>query len=245
MIPVLIVEDEPPIMRSLKILIEKCNPHFTVTAMAANGEEAIQLLKKQCFFVVFTDICMPIKDGFQVLQYLQDHSPKTKAIILSGYEDFDYARKAIQLQVIDYLLKPINKDQLMLILNRLEKEISASLPYKEQSTENIITELESYLRSHLKEPINSTTLSKEFGFTPAYLSKLFKKERGMSPTEYLCTLRIEKAKDLMTFDPHILLKTLAPLVGFSDPFYFSKTFKKYTGMTPKEYKDQLGNHKIR
>lgn len=256
MIRVIIVEDEPPILRSLKKVIEKIDTEFQVIETAFDGEEAICKLKENSFDVIFTDIRMPIVDGFGVLSYIKNNDIDIIPVILSGYEEFEYARKAIGYNVIDYILKPFSIDKLMNVMNKIkiiiynktknsimhthDRPISYSpKDYSHYSTNQIMASIENHIESNLSMPITHQSLSDKYGFTASYLSKLFKQYRGISPSEYLTKLRIEKAKLLMEDNPEILTKTLAPIVGFSDPFYFSKTFKKNTGMTPKEYKSYL------
>lgn len=259
MIRVLIVEDEPPILRSLKILIEKMHPEFKVVETALDGDEAISKLQIAKFDVIFTDIMMPIVDGFGVLSYIKDNNIDIIPVILSGYEEFEYARKAIRYNVLEYLLKPISVDNLSIILDKIhniiEQKTKTSLinhahqstdtelinDYSPVSTSQIMVNIEEYIKSNLSSPITHQSLSSRYGFTPSYLSKLFKKYRGLSPSEYLTGLRVEKAKLLMEENPEILTKNLAPIVGFSDPFYFSKIFKKVTNSSPKEYKASLKN----
>lgn len=243
-IRVLIVEDEPPILRSLKKLIEQIHPSFKVTGIAYNGDEAINKLQSTDYQVVFTDIRMPVKDGFHVLSYIHEQSLNCLPVILSGYEEFNYARQAIQLNVVDYLLKPVDIDALTSLLHNIYDQLnnkysSTGMESSNLSSTDIIHQIQHYLEGHLTEAITQQSLSKRFGFTPSYLSRLFKSEVGMSPTEYLCTLRIQRAKEFMQQNPDVLTKSLAPAVGFTDPFYFSKTFKKVTGLTPKAYKEQM------
>ena len=106
-------------------------------------------------------------------------------------------------------------------------------------TSKLLLEMESFLQENVSQPITNTILSEKFGFVPSYLSKLFKAYKGMSPTEYLTKLRIERAKKLIKSNPHILSKQIAAEVGYSDPLYFSKIFKKETGVWLSEYKKLL------
>ena len=103
---------------------------------------------------------------------------------------------------------------------------------------NRIEQIESYLSSHFAEEISSDTLSARFGFVPSYLSKVFRRQTGMSPTEYLTKRRMEKAKDLLETRPGILIREAALLVGYKDPYYFSKLFKKTTGLWPTQYQEE-------
>jgi two-component system response regulator YesN len=100
-----------------------------------------------------------------------------------------------------------------------------------------IQQLEEYLKINYTEPITSQTLCEKFGYVPTYLSKLFKKYKNVSPTEYLIDLRVEKAKELLRSKPDMLSKDIAYLLGFSDSHYFSKVFKNKTGMRPSDFRD--------
>lgn len=250
MIRIMLIEDEPPTLRTLKILLEKISSDYLVVATASDGEAAVNLLKTTPVDVVFTDIRMPVEDGFYVLKYLTQYRPNTLNVILSGFSEFEYAKKALSYNVIDYLLKPISKKELCIIMKKVEKCIkemhhnvlSDNILHSDlgtASTDQIMHNLEHYLETHITETITHQSLSSKYGFSAAYISKLFKNYRGMTPTEYLTQLRLEKAKLLIQTNPSLLTKNIAALSGFSDPYYFSKIFKKHVGMTPKEYKKSI------
>ena len=135
MIKVLIAEDEPLIAKALAKLIINSGMDFEVAGIAENGREAVDLYEKHLPEVVFTDIKMPIMDGFEFLQKLKDRQYEPCTIILSGFEDFNYARQAISYQVLDYLLKPISKQMLTDILNRVR---IISLQKEQESKNNLI-----------------------------------------------------------------------------------------------------------
>lgn len=109
-----------------------------------------------------------------------------------------------------------------------EKERRAAEP-------EVIGRIEAFMREHYAEPITNAVLSEQFGFVPSYVSKLFRTHRGLSPSEYLTRYRIERAKDLLKEHPEMLFKEAAAQVGYADPHYFSKIFKKETGLWPTEY----------
>jgi len=104
---------------------------------------------------------------------------------------------------------------------------------------NRVDQIELYLSAHYAEDISSETLSARFGLVPSYLSKVFRRQTGMSPTEYLTKLRLEKSKDLLKTRPGLLIRDAAALVGFQDPYYFSKLFKKTTGLWPSQYQEKV------
>ncbi|MCL2812436.1 MAG: response regulator [Clostridia bacterium] len=102
-----------------------------------------------------------------------------------------------------------------------------------------VEQIEQYLSTHYAEEISSETLSARFGFVPSYLSKVFRRQTGMSPTEYLAKRRVDKAKELLETNPDLLIRDAAALVGYKDPYYFSKLFKKSTGLWPTQYQEKI------
>lgn len=126
MIKVLVAEDEKPLLRGIKMLVEEIDPHFTVVKCAVNGKEAIEYLSANRVDVVFTDINMPIVDGLELMKYLSAEHPETIVVVISGYNDFEYAQKAIRFGVKEYLLKPIVKEELAAILKRIEESFESS-----------------------------------------------------------------------------------------------------------------------
>lgn len=98
--------------------------------------------------------------------------------------------------------------------------------------------LDSFIKKNYNQPINTQTLAEQFGFTPAYLSKIFREFKNMSPTEYIVMLRIEKAKELLLQTPPILIKDISLAVGYEEPQYFSRVFKKSTGLSPRQFISQ-------
>ena len=92
-----------------------------------------------------------------------------------------------------------------------------------------------YLDTHFGDPINMGTVCKKFGISQPYLSKLFRKYRQDTFIHYLTKIRIEKAKKLIETSSEINIKEIAEMTGYQDPFYFSRVFSSYTGVSPSEY----------
>ena len=113
---VMLVEDEEFILQGIRCIIDWEEISMTVTAMAHNGKEALELFQKEPVDIIVTDVEMPLMDGLELLREIRKISPKTRCIILSGYDDFEYARTALKLDVDDYILKPINEEQLKQVL---------------------------------------------------------------------------------------------------------------------------------
>ncbi|MDR0380781.1 MAG: response regulator [Oscillospiraceae bacterium] len=493
MIKVLLVEDEPPIGRAVRKMIEQASPQFSVIGCEINGQAALARLAQERVDVLITDIRMPVMDGLQLLERVRDLYPDCLTVILSGYQDFFYAQSALRLGAIDYLLKPVSRERLSELLDRLEdmcamREISkkraflsksiqggevppdtgeekclvllacvgawptapddtmvpgavfwesllletlidvmlretehalifegkvraervivlenvppdrvryladsiftrlaklaaplavtlcgfsspvamgevgaviralraqmyneiklcrsqclwdtvgaerakvaiADLPIEDivnamlnqngrllrnfvasaveravegrlsqmefvrfldviicdqriydtmkagvkldvneavsnamtpkDLTENLyailnhfhgveckvtqkelIADIERYLQQNYNKNITNAMLSQEFGFVPSYVSKVFRRHKGVSPAEYMTRLRIEKAKRMIAGQSDLRMKDIAQLLGYSDPYYFSKIFKKETGQWPSQYQER-------
>ncbi|MBB3108015.1 two-component system response regulator YesN [Paenibacillus phyllosphaerae] len=123
MISLLIVDDEKIIRKGLQSVIERQFPYLFRYRFAENGQEALELLRQEPADIMFTDIRMPIMDGIELLEQLQDHPVKPEVVLLSGYNDFAYAQKAIRCAVKDYLIKPVKRGELFAVLERIMLEI--------------------------------------------------------------------------------------------------------------------------
>ena len=123
MIKVLVAEDEGPISRNIIRAIEKNNSEFSVKYVAYNGKQAKKYLDKEEIDVAFLDIDMPIYDGLWLLEYIKSSSMSVIPVILTGYQEFDYAQKALKNSAFDYLLKPLTKSSLTELLNRIKTEL--------------------------------------------------------------------------------------------------------------------------
>lgn len=128
-------------------------------------------------------------------------------------------------------------DNLWHIFENLLKKNVKNTDEKDDMKKSLMQKIDDFIKLNLTEPINNQILSDKFGLVPSYLSKLFKDYKGLTPSEYLTALRIEKAKDLINNRSDILLKDIASTVGYTNQFYFSRVFKKETGLWPSEYKN--------
>jgi two-component system, response regulator YesN len=122
----LIVDDEKLIRLGVKSMIERRQKDFYDITLCSNGKEALEMVQREKFDIVLTDIRMPQMDGITFIQNLQNVEYKPALLILSGYDDFNYAREAIKCGAKNYLLKPIKREELYTSLDNIEKELETS-----------------------------------------------------------------------------------------------------------------------
>lgn len=111
------------------------------------------------------------------------------------------------------------------------------------SNEQLMQELDHYMQEHLIEPLSLKDLSRRFGLVAPYLSKLFKAYKGLSPTEYIRELRLKNAKAMLRENPSLLVKDIAANLGYQNPLYFSRIFKKHVGVYPSDYRNAYAQGK--
>ncbi|HZG58858.1 response regulator transcription factor [Paenibacillus sp.] len=136
--------------------------------------------------------------------------------------------------VWQYSTKRLLIDQVTAAAN----ELIALLAAKDKSDHgNTIATIQQYIDNNFALPLNLTFLSERYQMNATYLSEKFKKETGHTFSDYLTRIRMEKAKTLLA-DPQLKIADIIDLVGFSDPSYFSKAFKKYTGVSPNQFRSR-------
>ncbi|MEY8752340.1 response regulator transcription factor [Alkalicoccobacillus gibsonii] len=122
-VKMLIVDDEPVICQGLKETIDWQSIGVEVIGTAFNGKKALEVLNRDKVDLILTDISMPEMDGLQLAEHVVSNYPDIKMIIISGYDEFEYARKAIRIGVEDYLLKPVNVDELLNLVKKVATTI--------------------------------------------------------------------------------------------------------------------------
>ena len=240
MINVYIADDEVLITLGLKKLLEKLDMDVYIVGTANNGltaKEEIELFKPD---VVFTDIRMPGLTGLELLQSVSESAPDTKVVMISGYADFSYAREAIQHHAYDYLLKPIKEEELARVMMSIINERGEEKTEKsdEPSFDRVIDNVISEIREHYTEDISLTSLATKYNLSMARLSEMIKENLKVNFSDYIASLRIQRAKELLR-DESISIQEIAEIVGYNDYFYFTKVFKKVEGISPSKYRKSI------
>lgn len=237
---VFIADDEMWIVIGLKKMIQKSGYPFVVVGEANNGVAALEELEEKQPDILFTDIRMPGYNGLELMEKLKEKHLNMKVIFVTGYADFEYAQTALRLGAFDYLLKPITEEKLGEVLERL-LEMSEDIDgngVEEEINLTTIQRIIQEIRENYAENITLTDLSKKYGISISHLSSLLKTELKLSFTEYIASRRIQKAKELLG-DDKLSIEEIAEKVGYNDYFYFTKVFKKNTGISPSKYRKNL------
>lgn len=230
MIRMIIADDESIIRNGLEKLVLKSGLDIGVVALAKDGEEALKLILELEPDIVLIDINMPKLRGIDVIEEVNKHNIKVKFIIISGYDDFEYVRKALHLKVEDYLLKPIDKLNFKETLANIIKDIK---PNKQLSVGQLI--VNDIKNNYTKSDYSLNDLEDKFNLSASYITRLIKQEVNYSFNDYLIKLRIDKAKELMKQDPNIKIFEVAISSGFTSQHYFSRLFKSKVGVSPLDY----------
>ncbi|MEB5919668.1 helix-turn-helix domain-containing protein [Enterococcus innesii] len=179
-------------------------------------------------------------DCFELYKELLSFCPNAKAILYSAVESFAIAQKALRYGLIDYLVEPITNDFVYALDRGIQSINQISLLHVEKNNEaspslSLRHKILRYIHENYREHITLDTLADHLHLSRYHTSRLIKNTLGMTFSLYLMIYRIEVAKkELSTSDRSI--NEISVRVGFNDPNYFSKKFKKATSYTPKEYR---------
>lgn len=239
MYKVLVVEDEKIIRQGINVLIRDLTNGFLVAGEASDGKRALEILHHSTPDVLITDIRMPEMDGISLIDKARTLYPNLYIIIISGYDDFEYAKKAILNGVHNYLLKPINRAEFMKTMESVEQELNQNsfdqLGNVHQSDHPIISKISMYIVKNLDQEVSLETIAEIVNLHPSYFSQWFKEETGINFSEFVTTIRMNKAKQLLR-DTELKVYEIAQLSGYQSEKHFMKIFKKNTKKTPSEYR---------
>lgn len=235
---------------------------FEEVLQAGNYIEAVDIFEgikaqNKHIDLVLCDIEMPGESGLDLINWINDHSPETKSIILSCHDEFDFARKAIGLKCLDYVLKPVKYDKLTEVLMKAKHSVEES--YRQSVLKNYgriyidnitqarkgesidaVEKVAEYIDSHLSEDLNVGQLANMVYVSPDHLTRSFKKRYSQTVTDYILAKRMILAGELLR-DSKMTITMVSDCVGFGNYSYFTVQFKKYYGMTPREYQKTRKN----
>lgn len=254
MLKLLIIDDEEIILKGLQRMVKTAQTPFTEVVGVSDAFEALQLMDTFCPDLVLTDIQMPEMNG---LELIRNAASKEVGhfVIITGYDDFEYARQALRLQIDDYLLKPVDQKELSTLLLRISAQIMEEklrTPVEvedmvgpeegnlsENDPQSSIGMFEQFIRNNYVRDLSLEEVAEHLQLHPNYLCTLLKRKTGLTFVHYLRMVRIEKAKLLMRGNPNISMEQISHSVGYENARHFYKVFKQYVGQTPGSYRETV------
>lgn len=264
MLKLVIAEDEDIIRMGLVQTIDWQAMEVELVGEAADGMEALEQVKKLQPDVLLTDIRMPRLSGLELADKVLAMGQRTRVVFLTSYAEFDYAREALRLQAVDYLLKPVEEEELARVMKNIAKDL-ANQAELEAGGENgpvsnsEVKELTDWL-DILQEPglnphvrrvlerivtaynqhLSIEELAGELQVSTSYLSRKLKEVTGHTFGGLLARYRLQKALKLLAEGEYRVYE-VAERTGFGEYKNFCQTFKKYLHESPKRYMQQREN----
>ena len=213
MYQIMLVEDEMLVRESMAQNTDWGKFGFAAPHVFENGQQALEQLEALKPDVVITDICMPFMDGIEMIQKASE-KVKFKSILLTSYAEFDYARRAIEARVCEYLLKPVDEEKLAKIMKKLGEEITSvrqveyameqaeleggnlNLEYYmklDRSENGYVSKLVETIKIRYGEKLSIESISEEMGVSASYLSRKFKEITGQTFLDFLNKYRVQQA----------------------------------------------------
>lgn len=225
----LIADDERPARYVLRSSLEGFGFDPGIIQEVTDGVQLVEATREARPDCAFVDVRMPGMDGLAAIEVATASSPATRWVIVSSYAEFEYARSALRLGVTEYLLKPVDTEDLAACLGRLG--------LRPVSLENdaVLGPVIEYLRQNFNADVTVADAAAIAGLSPNYLSTLFHQHVGITISDFLVRLRIGEAGRLIR-EEHISVADAARAVGYTDARHFARKFKILMGSPPSRFK---------
>lgn len=220
---------------------------FQIAAEAGNGQQALEEMKKNPVDAVFTDIRMPFMDGITLMKNIRQDYPEVLFVLVSSYNEFEYAREGLRLGALDYIVKPVGEADLEPVLSRIKEQLHTQekkgisgllesvIPDKSALSDTLIIKLGDYLEENIHRNLSIEEVAGALGMNKDYLGKQIKNKTGLSFRTLYNNIKIEYAKPLIKSGQYKVYE-ISELLGYSSPDYFTQLFKSVVKVTPAEYK---------
>jgi YesN/AraC family two-component response regulator len=238
----LIADDEPSMQDGLTNLVNWAELNCRVAGVCGDGESVIRFLERERVDALLMDIRMPNGTGLDVAEHVYKARNPVRIILLSGFQDFEYARQAMHCGVRHYLTKPVLPSLLVEAVREalcgLTPNIAESTPPHEHfGAENAqISKTMAYIEAHYAEKLTLTDAARNVFLNPTYLSRLFSEKAGCTFQRYLTQTRMNAAARLLT-ETKRPVSEICEAVGYSDLKHFYRAFNEMMGLSPNAYRN--------
>lgn len=245
MLKLIIVDDESMTRQGLSEWISSGDFGIEVVGKAEDGILGLELALEKKPDIILSDIRMPRMNGIEFTSAVREKLPDVKIIFLSGYSDKEYLKAAIKIQAVDYVEKPVDMEELKKVIKNTvaicmkKREIAVDRDWKSPDGSEInstVRQVMRFIEEHYNEDLSIKYIADSVYLTPTYLCMLFKKQAKRTINDYIEEVRVGKAK-LFLGDRRVKLYEISNIVGYKSPNYFTKVFKKLTGVSPSGFRE--------
>ena len=242
---VVVIDDDVDAMNNLVKSFPWEESDFTVTASFQDGQSALDYLKYNQVDLIISDIKMAGINGIELARQLSKMHRGERIIFISGYKDFEYARKALEYGVRSYCIKPVTfreiQEKLAIIHQELDRERQetggAPLPAAQEQNslaDVLIGRIKRYIERHYLD-VSLVQLADYMDMNPSYLSRFFKEKTGTKLFDYITDVRLHAAMDMLK-NGHLPVSEVGERVGYTNAISFTRSFKRMFGVSPSEYR---------
>lgn len=253
MVDILLVDDDLENRFAVQATIKASRLQDIVVWETDTAEKGLAMVKQKRPAIVLTDVSLPDMDGIDFGKKVLASFPDTSVLIVTQLQMFETVQECINAGFSAYLLKPVDKSQLLQIFERLltsQQLRHAILPLAnskrlpsellEADIGNPIETAIKYIQLKYYEPVALKVVADFVYMSPSHFSRIFKEQTGMTFVEYLTEYRLEKSKNLLR-TTSLTLDVIANQTGFSSSAYFATTFKRKENQTPSEYRNRFSD----
>ncbi|WP_256710701.1 response regulator [Paenibacillus sp. FSL H8-0548] len=245
----IIVDDEDIIREGLRDYIAWSEMGIQISGEAENGKEALQKVRDLKPDILLTDVVMPGMNGLELIQAIREEGHPVEIVVLSAFENFQYIKSALKFNAVDYLVKPFNQIELEQVMGKVILQVKRDRMIADYIPSQVLTigsgtrdqrlsqEIIKLIEQRYMERLTIQDIATEVCLSINHMASVFKKETGETVVDHLTKVRMKHAKRMLR-DPSFRIYEIAGGTGYSDANYFAKVFKKYTGFSPKDYREQ-------
>lgn len=244
MYKLLIADDEYEIRTGLAKYFSWNQIGFEVVGLAADGSAAYAFIKAHPVDVLLCDIRMPVMSGIDLAKELHQNHIPVKTVLLSGYREFEYAQRAIEYGVRNYIVKPTKYAEVIAVFSELKKELDVSPADNKGNADGgagtrprspVVDRIREYVQNNYATATLEDSARLVY-MNSFYLSKYFKQKTGENFSDYLTKVKMRKAAELLR-DFKYKTYEVSTMTGYTNPKNFTRAFKKFHHCTPREYRN--------
>ncbi|UVI27506.1 response regulator transcription factor [Paenibacillus spongiae] len=243
LLSILIADDEPIELKVLNKIVNDSGLPAVIVDGARSGTEALERADRYLPDLIFMDIRMPGMNGLDVAAHIKQKRPDTVIAIVTAYDEFQYAKRAIDIHVDYLMVKPIEPAEVERIITEtiasksMNKDVP-SAPGISLNRAQLARDIALLLHLYYAEPVTLSWLEQKMKVSHQYLSRTFKEAYNLTIMSYLTQFRMKLALKLLA-DPDLSIAIVAERVGIPDASYFGQLFKQAQGVTPSQFRNQL------